>query len=91
MSEKIKAVYLDSDGNQHETKATAKKANRLIAAADAVSDDIDTAYNGEQSLSAHARALAGDGRDDPEIDAKIIEFARAVVAIYGMRDKPEAK
>ena len=85
MSEKIKAVYLDIDGNQHETKATAKKANRLIDSAVNLSEELTM-----MKISTMSKMLVGDElASEPRAD--IIEFARAVVAIYGMRDKPEAK
>lgn len=94
MSEKIKAVYLDSDGNQHDTKAAAKKANRLIEAARTLLDDIigDTniIVDGE-GYTTEADWLTIKNEDEStELDERsvmIIEFARAVVSIYGMRDK----
>lgn len=86
MSEQIKAVYLDSNGNQHDTKAAAKKANRLIGAATELHDALDAiepmhrpefmSMSNEQTLST-----------EPGIKPAVIEFARAVVSIYGMKDK----
>ena len=46
----IKTIYKDSNGNEHATRAQAKKANRLIAAAKEISGDINCADDGECSL-----------------------------------------
>lgn len=75
MSE-IKTVYLDNDGNQHETKAAARKANRVIDAFD-VLHGSDMADAVESLVS---------NKTDFKVEC-LIEFARAVVAIYGMKDK----
>ena len=83
MSDKIKPVYPDSDGNHHNTLAKAKKANRLIDAFDAI-DGVDLHH-----------ATMGLAAGDPDVvsgASGTIEYARAVVAIYGMKDKaPKAE
>ena len=78
MSNNIKTVYKDINGNEHETRAQAKKANRLIDAFDAI-DGADL-HNPTMGLAA----------GDPDVvsgESYLIEYARAVVAIYGMKDK----
>lgn len=79
MSEKIKAVYLDSNGNQHDSKNAAKKANRLIEAAATLAGNL--IIDGDQLVP-----TCEDGGIDDQ-GQSIIEFARAVVSIYGMKDK----
>lgn len=72
MKNDIKTVYLDIRGGQHESKADAAKANRLIAAASKVADDLECNL-------ADLIGSAADGHN-------LIEYARAVVAIHGMKD-----
>ena len=81
----IKTIYKDSNGNEHATRAQAKKANRLIDAAAFLSQFVDNAYEGNDSLESRTSDLLGGVID--EVAPAIIEFARAVVAIYGMKDK----
>ena len=83
MSNDITTVYKDKAGNDHATKGAAKKANRLIDASVTYGDSIGV--NHKDMIP----QCEDGGIDEQGKDA--IEYARAVVAIYGMRDKPEAK
>lgn len=78
MKNDIKTVYLDANGNQHESRGGAAKANRLIESAN---------LSNLEGASQFASGLLAD-RDDSYFDSydEVIEFARAVVAIVGMKD-----
>ena len=82
MSNDIKPIYQDKSGNTHDTRAAAKKANRLIDAAATMSPLID---DGGSTLNAWTEAMLASQAD--EESRSLIEYARSVVAIYGMKDK----
>lgn len=71
MSNDIKPIYPDKSGNTHDTRAQAKKANRLIDAAEAIAKGLGLDISEPLKLKSH----------------EAVEYARAVVAIYGMKDK----
>lgn len=85
MSNDIKTVYKDKSGRAHDTRAQARKANRLIDAAAFLSQFVDNTYDGDDSLESRTGDLLGGVID--EVTPAIIEYARAVVAIFGMKDK----
>lgn len=82
MKNDIKTVYLDIRGGQHATKSDAAKANRLIMASYNMIDVIDWEDFGVGSLLPRCES---DGGID-EHGKAIIEYARAMVAIHGMKD-----
>lgn len=82
MKSDIKTIYLDTRGGQHESKSDAAKANRLITAASRfVAGLTDGIHHDRREL--FPRCV--DGGID-EHSKNIIEYARAVVAIHGMKD-----
>ncbi len=85
MSNDIKPIYQDKSGNTHDTRAAAKKANRVVDAANGLASAL-----ADCEVDHFAGLLGADLLDDKSghffrVDA--IEYARAVVAIYGMKDK----
>lgn len=75
----IKTVYLDSNGNLHTSKSGAAKANRLIKAANL--SNLEGAVEWASAICDGEEVCATE-----EHCAAVIEFARAVVAIFGMKD-----
>ncbi len=71
MSNDIKPIYPDKSGNTHETRAKAKKANRLIDGAESLAEGLGVDISTPLKIKSN----------------EVIEFARSVVAIYGMKDK----
>lgn len=79
MKTDIKTVYLDSNGNQHESKSAAAKANRLLEAAKL--SNLEGAVEWAAAICDGEEVCATE-----EHSAAVIEFARSVVAIFGMKD-----
>ena len=74
----IKAVFKDLDDNEHDTRAQAKKANRIIMA-----------FNDIEGCDLH-HVTMGVAAMDPDVISgagRLIEYARSIVAVYGMKDK----
>ena len=81
MKTDIKTVYLDSNGNQHESKSAAAKANRLLEAAKLSNLNLEGAVEWAAAICDGEEVCATE-----EHSAAVIEFSRAVVAIFGKKD-----